>query len=220
MAIFGNSPHGRHPDGGHAGPGDDDRLEAGTGRSGLGGKTDAFQPQEVSQVTSPKFQPGMPVKPQTGAFRPEPPDQHGREAAKAPAAADPVEPTAPLSPPNTRGAALSGGGGDTKNLIVGRGIQLNGHISACDRLVVEGTVEADLNDAEAIEVAAGGLFKGAASIEEADVSGRFEGTLTVKRRLIVRNGGRIEGTVRYAAIIIEDGGQISGQMDVYDEGAG
>ncbi|SDD97164.1 bactofilin family protein [Rhodospira trueperi] len=220
MAIFGNSPHGRHSDGG---PSDTDRIEAGDGRGGKagpGGKSDAFQPQEVTQVTSPKFQPGMPVKPQTGAFRPEPPDHLGREAVKAPMAAEPVEPPAPLGPPTTRGAGLSARGGDTKNLIVGPGIQLNGHISACDRLVVEGTVEADLNDAEAIEVAAGGLFKGAASIEEADISGRFEGTLTVKRRLIVRNGGRIEGTVCYAAIIIEDGGQISGQMDVYGEQKG
>ncbi|WP_299438972.1 polymer-forming cytoskeletal protein [uncultured Rhodospira sp.] len=206
MAFFGNTPQGRQPSGGQGGPGDGERAEASDGKGG-------FQPQEPTQVTSPKFQPGMPVKPQTGAFRPEPP-VHSREQPKAPAA-DSGEPQT-LTPPTRPGGAPRAAGGDPKNLIVGSGIQLNGQISACDRLVVEGTVEADLNDAEAIEVTASGLFKGTASIEEADISGRFEGNLIVKRRLIVRDGGRIEGSVRYAAIIIEEGGQVRGQMDVYD----
>ncbi|MBB4287707.1 bactofilin family protein [Roseospira goensis] len=211
MAFFGNSPQGRPSGGGHGGPTDGERAEAGDGKGGF-----QAQPHEPSQVSSPKFQPGMPVKPQTGAFRPEPPVQARADTAKA-APAEGEAPATTLTPPLPAGR---GEGGDAKNLIVGRGIQLNGQISACDRLVVEGTVEADLNDAEAIEVTASGLFKGTASIEEADISGRFEGNLIVKRRLVVRDGGRIEGNVQYAAIVIEEGGQVRGQMDVYGEGGG
>jgi len=209
MALFGTTSSGRQA----GGAADSDRSEAGDATSG-------FQPQEPSQVTSPKFQPGMPVKPQTGAFKPEPPTPSRGDSAMS-AAAEP-EPHVDDTPAADLGAIVrpsaTPSGDEVKNLIVGQGIQLNGQISACDRLVVEGTVEADLNDAEAIEVRENGLFKGTASIEEAIISGRFEGTLIVKRRLIVRNGGRIEGSVQYAALVIEEGGQVRGQMDVYGGG--
>ncbi|KAA5605491.1 polymer-forming cytoskeletal protein [Roseospira marina] len=212
MAFFGNSPQGRPSGGGQGGATTEDRLDAGEPKGGPSS-------HEPSQVSSPKFQPGMPVKPQTGAFRPEPPMVGRADGLKAPAPAAPEAESAPptLSPPKP-GTVATRESGETKNLIVGSGIQLNGQISACDRLVVEGTVEADLNDAEAIEVTASGLFKGTASIQEADISGRFEGNLIVKRRLTLRNGGRINGSVQYAALVIEEGGEIRGQMDVIGGG--
>ncbi|MBB4265384.1 polymer-forming cytoskeletal protein [Roseospira visakhapatnamensis] len=206
MAFF-NSPQQGRPSGGVQGSVDGDRVEAsGDGKGG------GFQPPDTGPVSSPSFKPGVPVKPQTGAYRPEPP-LHGRtETPKSPS---PDSEPASLSPPGlTPAPSVGRDSGEAKNLIVGRGIQLNGQISACDRLVVEGTVEADLNDAEAIEVAESGLFRGTASIQEADISGRFEGNLIVKRRLTLRAGGRIEGNVQYAAIVVEEGGQIRGQMDV------
>jgi cytoskeletal protein CcmA (bactofilin family) len=143
----------------------------------------------------------------------------GRVDSPKPSPAEETDSAGPatLSPPKPGPAAPPAAhSGDVKNLIVGSGIQLNGQISACDRLVVEGTVQADLNDAEAIEVRENGLFKGTASIMEADISGRFEGDLTAKRRLVVRNGGRIDGNVHYAALVIEEGGQIRGHMDVIE----
>ncbi len=55
--------------------------------------------------------------------------------------------------------------GETKKLIVGREIVLSGQITSCDRLVVEGKVEASLTDSHAIEIADIGFFKGTAEIE-------------------------------------------------------
>jgi len=204
MAIFGNQ--GRPYNGGQAGPSSEEKGEPGEGKGGLPPL------HEPPQVSSPKFQPGMPVKPQTGAFRPEPP-MHGRPETMKPAETESPAPAPAPATPQKVSDVPAREADDAKNLIVGRGIKLNGQISACDRLVVEGTVEADLNDAEAIEVTTSGLFKGTASIQEADISGRFEGSLIVKRRLILRKGGRIEGSVKYAAVVIEEGGQIRGQMD-------
>ncbi|HXV25114.1 MAG TPA: polymer-forming cytoskeletal protein, partial [Alphaproteobacteria bacterium] len=62
-------------------------------------------------------------------------------------------------------------------------------------------------------IAEAGLFRGSAEIDMADVSGRFEGELTVRSRLIIRSSGRIVGTVRYGQIEIERGGVISGQIE-------
>ena len=66
--------------------------------------------------------------------------------------------------------------------------------------------------ARIIEVAPSGFFKGSADVEEADISGRFEGDLIARDRLVVRAGGLINGTIRYGRIVIESGGEISGDM--------
>ncbi len=102
--------------------------------------------------------------------------------------------------------------GESCKLTVGREVRLNGEITSCDKLVVEGEVEASLSDAGVIEVAPTGVFKGNAQVDEADISGRFEGELVARDRLIVRAGGRISGSIRYGRIVIESGGEISGDM--------
>ncbi|MBL6957689.1 MAG: polymer-forming cytoskeletal protein [Rhodospirillales bacterium] len=101
---------------------------------------------------------------------------------------------------------------ESKKLIVGRDIRLSGEITACDKLVVEGHVEVMLSDARVIEVAPSGYFKGNATVEEADISGRFDGELIARDKLTVRTGGRISGSIRYGNIVIESGGEISGDM--------
>jgi cytoskeletal protein CcmA (bactofilin family) len=101
-----------------------------------------------------------------------------------------------------------------RKLIVGREIALSGEITSCDRLIVEGSVEANLANCRDIDIAESGLFKGSASIEEAEIRGRFEGTLTVRKRLLIRATGKVVGTVRYAQIEIEAGGQIAGDVQV------
>jgi len=101
---------------------------------------------------------------------------------------------------------------ESKKLIVGQDISLNGKISACDRLIVEGRVEAELQDCHTIEIAESGTFKGAAEIESAEVSGHYEGSLTVRRNLLIRSTGHVSGTIRYGRLEIEQGGEINGDI--------
>jgi cytoskeletal protein CcmA (bactofilin family) len=100
-----------------------------------------------------------------------------------------------------------------KRLIVGRDIVLTGEIKACDRLVVEGRVEAALSDIRTVEITPSGVLKGAAQVESADVAGSYEGDLTVQRGLRIRSTGRVHGHIRYGSIEIERGGRISGQVE-------
>jgi cytoskeletal protein CcmA (bactofilin family) len=97
-------------------------------------------------------------------------------------------------------------------LIVGREISLSGEINSCDQLVVEGSVEANLQNCREVDIAESGLFKGSASIDTAEVNGRFEGTLTVRNRLFIRSSGRVSGTIRYGQLEVECGGQITGDI--------
>jgi cytoskeletal protein CcmA (bactofilin family) len=126
-------------------------------------------------------------------------------------------PAAPASAaPAARPAAASGAGG--KRLIVGQGISLSGEITACDRLVVEGSVRVTLKETRAIEIAESGLFtNGKAEVEDAEISGVYEGELTVRNRLLIRATGRVKGAVRYGELEIERGGKLSGTVSMIDD---
>lgn len=108
---------------------------------------------------------------------------------------------------------------ESKRLIVGRDICLSGEITACDKLIVEGHVSATLSDSQSIEIASPGLFKGTAEVESADISGQFEGKITVRKRLVIRATGRVTGEIRYGEIEVEGGGVISGDVRTIAETA-
>jgi cytoskeletal protein CcmA (bactofilin family) len=102
---------------------------------------------------------------------------------------------------------------ERRTMIVGREISLSGDIRSCNRLVVEGSVEATLHECREMEIAESGLFKGNASIEQAEVRGRFEGELVVSKRLLIRATGHVSGTISYGEIEIERGGKVSGLIE-------
>ena len=114
----------------------------------------------------------------------------------------------------TEGSAASRGNEvDRRTLIIGQGISLTGEVNSCDRLVVEGSIQATLQKCQHVIIAETGVFNGHASTENADVRGRFEGDLVVRKRLLIRAGGHVSGTVTYGEIEIEAGGGISGTIE-------
>ncbi|MDB5796365.1 MAG: polymer-forming cytoskeletal protein [Paucimonas sp.] len=99
-------------------------------------------------------------------------------------------------------------------LIVGPNIKLKGvEITDCDTLVVEGRVEATM-DSRVIQIAENGAFKGSAEIDIAEIRGEFEGDLTVRQKLVIYATGRVSGKIRYGKLVIEEGGQIAGDVQV------
>ena len=105
---------------------------------------------------------------------------------------------------------------DPKRLTVGRETTISGGtVLDCERLTVEGTVEASMPDGRLLEIVKGGVFKGTVTVDSADIAGLFEGELKVKRRLFIRASGRASGTVRYGQLEIERGGRMEGKSE-YD----
>ncbi len=111
-------------------------------------------------------------------------------------------------------------GAESKTLVVGRDICLNGNNISCDRLVVEGSVEAETVESRIIEISKDGHFKGTAVIENAEISGWFEGNLKVSKRLVIHAGGRVIGKIRYGQLEIEAGGEISGDVKLISPSEG
>jgi cytoskeletal protein CcmA (bactofilin family) len=125
---------------------------------------------------------------------------------------------APLAPERTELLVEAAPAPEKKQLIVGHGISLSGEITACDKLIVLGSVQVTLNQTRAIEITETGRFtNGRAEVEEAEISGLYEGDLTVKKRLLIRSTGQVKGNVRYGELEIEQGGKISGSIAMISE---
>jgi cytoskeletal protein CcmA (bactofilin family) len=98
-------------------------------------------------------------------------------------------------------------------LTVGPNIKLKGvEITDCDTLVVEGSVEATM-DSRMIQISERGSFKGSAEIDIAEIRGSFDGSLTVRQKLVIYSTGKVTGRIRYGKVVIEEGGQLSGEIE-------
>jgi cytoskeletal protein CcmA (bactofilin family) len=97
-------------------------------------------------------------------------------------------------------------------LTVGPDIKLKGaEITDCDTLVVEGRVEASM-DARVIQISESGSFYGTVGVDVAEIRGRFEGEMTARKQLIIHPGGKVTGKIHYGKIVIEEGGELSGDV--------
>ena len=136
----------------------------------------------------------------------------------APAAAAPIARVVPASIANAgsapMGASAVGNNEMRSKLTVGPNIKLKGvEITDCDTLVVEGRVEATI-DSRVIQISEKGAFVGTAEFDIAEIRGEFDGDLTVRQKLVVYSSGRVTGKVRYGKLVIEEGGQLSGDVQL------
>ena len=143
------------------------------------------------------------------SFRPTPP------------IAPPPAPVTPAAPTSTTAAAPDPKVNQRKEskLVVGPDIKLKGvEISDCDTLVVEGRVEATL-DSRILDISENGVFQGTIAVDQAEIRGRFEGEITVRKQLVILGTGKVSGKVRYARIKVEDGAELIGDLAVLDKNA-
>jgi cytoskeletal protein CcmA (bactofilin family) len=164
----------------------------------------------------PPFRPAMKEAPALSQSRfpaPSTPSANSPQAQPAPLPGTPApRPVGGPGPnPNRREPA------ERRTLVVGRGISLQGVVQDAERLVVEGTVEATMIHATELAIAPGGVFKGEVEVEDAEVAGTIDGTLTARGNLIVRATGRVLGTARCRRLQVEDGGQITGRIEMINE---
>ena len=99
---------------------------------------------------------------------------------------------------------------ERRTLVVGSNVSVSGEIRFCDRLVVAGNVEASLHECRELEISNQGVFQGNAAVAVAEIRGRFEGDLVVRKRLVIRSTGRVSASITYGEIEIESGAQVAG----------
>ena len=151
---------------------------------------------------------------------PTPPHTPTGSAAPASAQSSGLRPTGLGIAPGGAPAPARAPARDTaerRTLVVGRGISVQGTVQDAERLVVEGTVEASMIHAAELAIAHGGVFKGEVEVEDAEIAGTIDGTLTARGSLVIRASGRVLGTARCRRLQVEDGGQITGRIEMLTE---
>lgn len=160
------------------------------------------------------------VRPMSGTPTQQPvPDLSTRGALQAAAAemAAPVEGTSPVAAANVQSMTANESNTSEARLIVGPDVKLKGaEILDCDTLVVEGRVEATM-DSRVLRIAEHGAFTGKVSIDIAEIHGSFEGELTARHQLIVHATGRVSGKIRYGKLVIDEGGELCGDINTLSE---
>lgn len=116
--------------------------------------------------------------------------------------------------PNPAAVRAAAAESDGRSLIVGKAIRMKGEIAGCERLVIEGQVDATLSEVKSIEVTASGQFKGTAEVETAVIAGVYEGSLRVAGHLEVASTGAIKGSVSYKTIMVANGGKLEGTIEL------
>ena len=190
-------------------------------------------PAKASSAAAPASAPASAAAPPNAAaardsdigvppFRPAPKDSTSMTPAPKPNAA-PAAPSslgprpAPIATPSRPAGRIEPS--ERRTLVVGRGISLQGTVADAERLVVEGTVESQMIHAAELFVAGSGVFKGEVEVEDAEIAGAFDGTITARGSLIIRTTGRISGSARCRKLSVEEGGQVSGKMEMLNDTA-
>jgi cytoskeletal protein CcmA (bactofilin family) len=106
---------------------------------------------------------------------------------------------------------------ERRTMVVGKGISLQGTVTDAERLVVEGTVESSMMHAAELIISHAGVFKGEVEVEDAEIAGTFDGTLTARGNLVIRGTGKVLGIARCRRLSVEEGGQLSGRMEMLSD---
>ena len=141
-------------------------------------------------------------------------------ASAAASSAKPTITPSPAARPSTPTAGRPTGraeAGEKRVLQLGKGISIQGSVTEAERIVIEGTMESQLLQCQELAISHSGVFKGEVQVEDADIAGVFDGTLTATGSLIIRATGRVLGVARSRRLSVEDGGQLTGRMEMITE---
>jgi len=75
---------------------------------------------------------------------------------------------------------------DIRTMIVGAETAFSGEITSCNRLIVEGTIDAKIDNCQHVLIDESGVFRGESSTDNADVRGSFDGVLILLSQKVAR----------------------------------
>ena len=104
---------------------------------------------------------------------------------------------------------------DYGNLLVGKGVTINGVFQVPGEALVDGKAEGQLT-ADSINVTINGVVTGNAVASKVKVAGVMEQSITAKSSLLVESTGSVSGEIAYADLEIRKGGELQGNIVILD----
>jgi len=100
---------------------------------------------------------------------------------------------------------------DYGNLLVGKGVTINGVFQVPGEAFIDGKAEGELT-ADAINVTTNGVVTGNAVASHVKVAGLMEKSITAKTSLLVESTGSVRGSITYSDLEIRKGGELEGDI--------
>lgn len=95
--------------------------------------------------------------------------------------------------------------------VIAQGITFTGTLRGEGVVQVEGVVEGEFDMTGAVIVAESGLIRGPVSADVVRVAGRVEGNVNAREHMRLESSGSLDGDVKTASLVVEDGGILNGR---------
>ncbi len=99
-------------------------------------------------------------------------------------------------------------------MTIGEKVTVKGTLSFEHLIRIDGTFEGELFSQGKLIVGPTGVVKAHINLKEAFISGKVEGDITVREKLILRGRAEITGNISAASITVDEGVSIVGQVMV------
>jgi len=138
---------------------------------------------------------------------------------KKPANESTRKPTVPRPDQRAPGSAADKPAADRvrehKRSFLSPSISLSGDISGTEDLVLDGQMEGsvDLPDNEVL-IGPQGRVKAAVTALRVSIEGRLSGDIRGGERVVVKQSGRVEGNIKAPRVVLEDGCQFKGSVEM------
>lgn len=95
--------------------------------------------------------------------------------------------------------------------------EVNGTITTTNDIRIAGTVNGDINTKGKVQTAATSRLNGDISATDMDLAGYYKGVVKVSRKVVLRKSARVEGELNVKTLIMEEGAQFDGVLNMSDE---
>jgi len=103
--------------------------------------------------------------------------------------------------------------------VIDHQLSIAGDLNTEGTVRIDGRVEGSLHRADTLIIAAGGVVVGDVEAREVVIGGNICGTLTVSGRVEVQSTASVEGDIRAAAIMLQEGGTVRGHVAIHPIGS-
>lgn len=95
--------------------------------------------------------------------------------------------------------------------VIAQGITVTGTLRGEGVVQVEGVVEGEFDMVGAVIVAESGLIRGPVAADVVRVAGHVEGNINAREHMRLESSGSLDGDVKTASLVVEDGGILNGR---------
>ena len=104
---------------------------------------------------------------------------------------------------------------------IGANLTIKGELTGTEDLEIFGKIEGNITlQSNTVTLREGGFLQGTIHAKDIEVQGKVQGDLIAKDRVLLQSSANMDGKIVGARVVLEDGCQFKGQIDMEDASRG